>query len=84
MKKIYFGVLILISGLVAMTEYEIEMAHNDTLFVINGEKFEAKTYCMGWEKEDKVVFIDGSPYGACSSAVLFNTKRKDKCEVWCE
>jgi hypothetical protein len=28
--------------------YEIEAAVNDEKFIINGESFEAKTYCLGW------------------------------------
>jgi hypothetical protein len=31
----------------AATSYEIEAAGNDEKFVINGEVFEAKTYCLG-------------------------------------
>ena len=68
----------------AADSYQIEFAHNDELFVINGEKFEAKTYCLGWDVGDSVVFIDGSPYGACASAELYNLNRKEICEVWCE
>lgn len=64
--------------------YEIEVAHNDELFVINGEKFEAQTYCLGWEEGDEVIFLDGSPYGACASATLLNLRTREKCDVWCE
>ena len=64
--------------------YEIEVAHNDELFVINGEKFEAQTYCLGWEEGDQVLFLDGSPYGACASATLLNLRTREKCNVWCE
>ena len=64
--------------------YEIEAAHNDELFLINGEKFEAKTYCLGWDKGDMVTFLEGSPYGACTTAVLYNKNRNQTCEVWCE
>ena len=64
--------------------YEIEMAHNDELFVINGEKFEAQTYCLGWEEGDQVLFLDGSPYGACASATLLNLRTRERCSVWCE
>lgn len=64
--------------------YEIEVAHDDELFIINGEKFEAQTYCLGWEEGDEVMFLDGSPYGACASAVLLNLRTKEKCDVWCE
>jgi hypothetical protein len=64
--------------------YEIEVAHNDEFFVINGEKFEAQTYCLGWEEGDEVIFLDGSPYGACASATLLNLRTEEKCDVWCE
>ena len=68
----------------AVDTYQIEFAHNDEIFVINGEAFEAKIFCLGWDVGDSVIFIDGSPYGACVSAELFNTDRKESCEVWCE
>jgi hypothetical protein len=64
--------------------YLIETSHNDELFVINGEKFEAKTYCFNMEEDDPVIFLDGSPYGACASATLLNLRTRQKCEVWCE
>jgi len=84
MKKIIFTTCILLSSLMAADSYEIEVAHNDELFIINGEKFEAKTYCLGWDSGEYVIFLDGSPYGACASATLYNINRKEKCEVWCE
>lgn len=64
--------------------YSIEVSHNDELFVINGEKFEAKTYCFNMEEGDDVLFLDGSPFGACASATLLNLRTREKCEVWCE
>lgn len=68
----------------AATEYEIEVSHNDELFIINGEKFEAQTYCFNMEKGDRVIFLEGSPYGACVSAKLLNLRTKKICDVWCE
>jgi hypothetical protein len=68
----------------AADEYEIEAASNDEKFIINGEIFEAKTYCIGWETGDMVVFIEGSAYGACASATLLNTRTEETCDVWCE
>ena len=65
-------------------QYEIEAAVNEEYFIINGEKFDAKTYCLGWEEGDMVVFVDGSPLGACASATLYNVTRRETCEVWCE
>jgi len=64
--------------------YLIEVAHNDELFIINGEKYEAQTYCLGWEEGEEVLFIEGSPYGACASAKLYNLNRRESCDVWCE
>lgn len=64
--------------------YPIETSHNDELFIVNGEKFEAKTYCFNMEEDDEVMFLDGSPFGACASATLLNLRTREKCEVWCE
>lgn len=65
-------------------EYEIEVSHDDELFIINGEKYEAKTYCFNMEEGDMVIFLEGSPYGACATASLLNLRTKNVCEVWCE
>lgn len=64
--------------------YPIETSHNDELFIINGEKFEAKTYCFNMREDDEVLFLDGSPSGVCLSATLLNLRTREKCEVWCE
>ncbi len=66
------------------SSYPIEMAHNDEKFVINGELFEAKTYCLGWDVGESVIFLDGSEYGVCVSAELYNIDRSEECSVWCE
>lgn len=68
----------------AAIEYEIEVSHNDEFFIINGEKYEAKTYCFNMEEGDKVIFLEGSAYGACVSAKLLNTRTDNTCNVWCE
>jgi len=64
--------------------YPIEVSHDDELFIINGEKFEAKTYCFNMDEGDAVIFVDGSPHGVCTSATLLNLRTRDTCEVWCE
>jgi hypothetical protein len=46
--------------------YEIEVSRDDQLFVINGEVFEAQTYCFDMEEGDEVIFLEGSPLGACA------------------
>ena len=78
------ALLIVASTVSAATEYEIEVSHNDEIFIINGEKYEAKTYCFNMEEGDRVIFLDGSPYGACASAKILNLRTKNVCEVWCE
>ena len=64
--------------------YEIEVSHDDEIFIINGEKFEAKTYCFNMRKGDKVIFLSGSPNGVCVSAELLNLRTNQICRVWCE
>ena len=64
--------------------YVIEFAHNDELFIINGERYEAKVYCLGWDQGQRVIFLEGSAYGACVSAKLYNLDRSEDCDVWCE
>jgi hypothetical protein len=66
------------------TSYEIQVSHNDELFIINGEKFEAQTFCFGMERGDRVIFVEGSPFGACAAAKLLNLRTSEVCEVWCE
>ncbi len=72
------------SPIFAATTYEIEAASDDENFIINGELFKARTWCLGWDEGDEVIFVDGSPDGVCVSAELFNMTRSEKCEVWCE
>ena len=64
--------------------YPIEVSHNDELFIINGEKFEARSYCFNMDEGDAVIFLDGSPHGVCTSATLLNLRTRDTCKVWCE
>jgi aspartate 1-decarboxylase len=61
-----------------------EVSHNDELFIINGERYEAQTYCFNMEEGDKVIFLEGSAYGACATATLLNLRTKNECRVWCE
>jgi hypothetical protein len=64
--------------------FYIEVSHDDEFFIINGEKFEAKSYCYGMDEGDEVIFLDGSPTGACASATLLNLSTDERCDVWCE
>lgn len=85
-KTLFTAMLILFLPLTVFSapSYEIEAAVNDEKFIINGELFEAKTYCLGWEKGERVIFINGSALGVCTSAELYNLNRKKSCRVWCE
>ena len=58
--------------------------HNDELFVINGEKFSAKTYCFNFEEGDEVMFLEGSASGTCTTAKILNLRTKQVCDTWCE
>ena len=68
----------------AASEYEIESSDNDEIFIINGEKYKAKTYCSGMETGDKVVFTQGNAFGTCTSAEILNLRTQKSCKVWCE
>lgn len=64
--------------------YLVEHAVNDETFIINGNVYKAKTYCMSLDRGDRVIFAEGSALGACASAKLVNLRNGDICEVWCE
>ena len=44
----------------ALETYVIEVSHNDELFIINGEKFEAQSYCFDVEAGDWLVELPAS------------------------
>ncbi len=75
---------LVISNVVAAETYTVDAAANDETFIINNEKFSAKTYCFNINEGDEVIFIEGSPFGACVSAEFLNLKTKEKCAVWCD
>jgi hypothetical protein len=52
--------------------YVIETSDAEENFVINGESFEAKTYCVDMEEGDVVTFLEGNPFAACVDAKLLN------------
>ena len=89
MKRVFkFLIIVLILSIsriaMAKPKYEIETSINDEKFIINGELFEAKTYCFNMEEGDMVVFIEGNANGACASAKFINLRNGNVCEVWCE
>ena len=87
MKKIItlFSLLFLLTTTAkAETVYYIEVSHDDEFFIINGEKYSAQTYCFDMEEDDPVIFIEGSPWGACATAEIINLRTKQICKLWCE
>ena len=72
------------SGSSSALRYYIEVASNDQLFIINGQQYEAKTYCFNMQEGDPVIFLEGSAYGACASAEILNLRSNDRCGLWCE
>lgn len=64
--------------------YVIEVSHDDELFIINGERYEAQTYCFNMEEGDEVIFIEGDAFGGCATATIINLRTRDECELWCE
>jgi hypothetical protein len=72
------------TGTSKRSSYSIDAAANDETFVINGNVFKARTYCFNIEKGDKVIFVEGSPLGACSSAKFLDLRNDKVCSVWCE
>ena len=82
----FLGTLLTVNAW-AYIRYEIQIAYNDEFFIINDEKFSAQTYCFasdGFDQGDYVVFLDGSPFGACATATIANPKTGNTCELWCE
>jgi len=69
---------------VRRSNYYIEASYNDEIFIINGEKYEAKTYCFDMQRGDPVIFLEGSPLGVCVSAVILNLRTQKECRCWCE
>lgn len=83
-RLISIALIFLAPAALAVTAYIIQFSVNDEIFIINGEKFQAKTYCFGMEKGDPVIFLEGRPNGACASAEILNLRTEKSCRVWCE
>jgi hypothetical protein len=85
-KKILVLLALTFSALASAQQrsYVIEVSYNDEFFIINGEKFKARTYCFSMNEGDRVIFLSGSPRGACSSAEVLNLRTQRTCRLWCE
>ncbi|MDB4099174.1 hypothetical protein N9554_01990 [Candidatus Thioglobus sp.] len=78
--------LILITNSYALTQHYIQTSHNDEIFIINDEIFEAQTYCFNMEEGDPVIFLDGTAasMGVCVLTEILNRRTNQVCKVWCE
>jgi len=76
--------LLLNKNAIEGVQYYIEVSNNDEFFIINGERYEAKTYCFNMRVGDPIIFIEGSAHGICVSAKLLNLRTDNECRVWCE
>lgn len=53
-------------------------------FVINGTRFTATTQsCARWAAGERIRLLAGDWNGACGSAVFYNVRRRQVCEMWC-
>ena len=68
----------------ATPAYPVQEVLKDEIYIINGYRYEAMTACEGIAEGDWVVFLQGSPYGTCSSAVIQNLYTGATCSLWCD
>jgi hypothetical protein len=68
----------------ATPAYPVQEVLKNEIYIINGYRYEAMTACEGIAEGDWVVFLQGSPYGTCSSAVIQNLHTGAKCNLWCD
>jgi hypothetical protein len=54
------------------------------VFQINNRYFTAQTpACMRWLPGEQIRLVAGDWSGACTSAVFYNVRRRETCEMWC-
>ena len=64
--------------------YIVEKNTMDYKFIINGQLFKAKTYCLGMKQGDRVIFLEGSPDGDCRTAKIKDLETGVVCFFTCE
>jgi len=62
----------------------VEVSHDDVFFIIDGTRFEARTFCFDIEIGDQVLFLEGNALGACGFAEVLNLRTNESCELWCD
>lgn len=64
--------------------YPVQKIIDNEVFIINGNQYEAMGTCKEILEGDWVVFLQGNPYGTCSSAVIQNIHTGATCLFWCD
>jgi hypothetical protein len=63
---------------------EVNRPTNSGYFIINGTRFTATTaHCASWAAGERIRLLAGDWNGACSTAVFYNVRRRQTCEMWC-
>jgi hypothetical protein len=68
----------------ATPAYPVQVVSENEVFIINGYQYEAMTACEGITEGDWVIFLQGNPYGTCSSAIIQNLHTGATCNLWCD
>lgn len=76
-------VLLITTGY-ATPAYPVQKVLKNEVFIINGQRYEAMTACEWVTEGDWVIFLQGNPYGTCSSAVIQNLHTGATCNLWCD
>ena len=54
------------------------------VFIINGVRFTGMTTaCLGWVAGERIRLIEGDWNGHCATAVFYNYRHHNTCEMWC-
>jgi hypothetical protein len=54
-------------------------------YTINGTGFSARTAsCAGWAAGERIKLLAGDWNGACTTAVFYNVRRRQACEMSCD
>lgn len=68
----------------SVSQYAIELSHDNETFFINGKRYQARTYCADMRIGDPIIFAKGGVSVACSTAEVINLRTNRSCELWCE
>ena len=62
----------------------VEVVNGWGQLIINGRRFTpAVPACGGWAAGERIKFLAGDINGACDTAVIYNYRRHETCEVGC-